>query len=304
MSPHPDLPIRIGRLFNGAVQRRIRNDDLYALFLALRELSYCTAQIKEIGNFIAHRNRQRGYFKTVTRKLDALLGMLRYQIEHRELDNQIIFSHLPPEFKQVVADAWMYMPRRLIADHAGFDINSLNSIYLSAIAKLEASDYGTKVNDPLLLEEKVVLQTLAQSISGASGFTGRQLLAEVTNSLIENGLIPSGYEKVVPRVLGIPISLFAMTAMHLCVLDGKSGQIILKIGCNSKHLLHVNAVQDYDYKGNIRSVALNIFQTDLSADDFCGPDLLQIVKPGTGTFWNWPIELSGDYKLVYLRGPT
>jgi hypothetical protein len=311
MVPHPDLVLRVERLFYGFG----RSDDITALMLGLRDLPHATASIQEVGNFIAHRGLRN--IGPVRDKTDAQFALLKYRAAHgiwSEAD--VLFRHLPPEFRSMIIAAWTCTPKADLASQTGLRGAALSAAYNSAIAKLQERDKDTKLTSGLKFEEERILRTLLNHTGDTAPFSGHQLTRDVVRSLELNKLIHPSAIAHLEKGIYSALTLHSMAAMHLSILEGeRSGRSTLHLGCanrNDKKVLIVIAIQPIIHEGKEMKVAFDVFTSDLETRFYCDKEL---DETSTGKFWTRPVEImrydidskAGHYidlRLTYLRADS
>lgn len=275
-----ELRKRLERLLSG--ERRI--DDLQALFLDQRFRAQGRRSVREIGDFIAHRDRRdKGEVVEVVADL--------YRSAHFWAWTQL---NLPAALSDLsdAANAARANLRRATDDQLKGGCNLKRPVAQSV---LEAAIKKLGEGRQLTQREKATFNYLAGNLIWNPAFDDQHLCQELEDNLLSLGLLRDS-EVESFRGLGPFIALFTITQMHGAVIDLPSGPVGLRAGFENKFKrLEVRAqIELRDFVKPIW-IPMCVFWTDLDPQPYCEDRLLS--NPDA---WLEPLEVNSQGKLSVI----
>lgn len=256
-APTPDLRIRVQRLLRG----ERRHDDFDRLFLGLRDRAGDRTIIREVGDFVAHRDeRDRG--TALQQTSDVLLSIQTF-LKVR-LDGTFTLA----DIKEVAeANLRVATPAQLSA-RIRLTRPEARGALKRGLAKLERGEDVTR-------KERRTIDYLGGAFIWNPDFTDASLHRDLADALVDGGYLASSerpaWKAVQPFISLCVVSLMNGTSL---VLNG-SNRVILMAGYdNDDGLIEVKAQLQFEQSGKKVRMPFCLYLTALRAEDYCDPVML------------------------------
>jgi len=268
------------------VERYIRGDrrveDLDRIFLGLRDRCYGLTSIREIGDFVAHRDRRdKGPITETVRNIHLSLDSWLHQGEGRLPDlnkaKRICAANL-----RTVTDA--QLDARL-----GLRRDVVKSVLAQAIKKMETDRF-----EKVTRREQVVFNYLAGAFIWNPAFTDDQVGEDLATVLTKAGaLLPQ--ERAGFDANHAFLALYVTALMHdsAVVMDDGSRFELFAGFDNDQKRIEVKARIELAGWGKRVTAPVCIFWTKLIGTDHCSDDLAAM--PGK---WDGAIEIDASGRLA------
>jgi len=277
-----DLQRRARRLIAG--DRRA--DDLDRLYLGLRARARGFEAVREIGDFVAHRNeREKGLVTQVGR--DVFTSAEVWSMAMRGLK---------PSWSDIgrAADANLRLATDAqIQTGCGCGRARARKRIDSALEKVGRAENITAA-------EAQALNYLGNRFIWRPAFSADQLIDELGRLLVRAGLIqPADLGQLGPA--RDFVALHALAVMHGSAIKTETGQRArLFAGFSNKdRWLEVKVDIVFPELGKPLMIPVCLFLTDLLPDDHCAPSLVS-AEPVLIDFWTDPVEIGPDGRLTPL----
>lgn len=271
-----DLKRRVERLVHGTR----RSDDLDRLFLALRERSYGRASIREIGDFVAHRDqREKG---PVTQKVRDIFESFRSWA-------RISVAGLPftiADIRKVSAANLRVATDAQIEARLGLTRSVAKSVLEQALRNAENGKPGT-------LRERRVVDYFGSAFIWNPAFTAIEVLDDLTHVLQKAGLLEPTDEKTFAAI-GPFLALYVTALMHgsaVILEDGTRADLFAGFA-NREERIEVKARLTINDLSKPIFAPICIFWTTLPGPEHSAPALADAPSQ-----WEGPIEIGPDGKL-------
>jgi hypothetical protein len=277
-----DLRLRLRRLCAGET----RTDDLDRLYLGLRERAKDCEIVREIGDFIAHRDtREKGLltsvFRDVLTSLDIWSRPMRGVLVGRE--DVIAAAH---------ANLRLASDEQLLAGCGGTRAQVTTRL-TKAIAKM-----GQR---PLKDGEIKALSYLGTAFIWKPAFTAEQLIEQFGQALSLVGLIDEEEGAHLSDAHTF-ITLHALAVMHGSILklpNGLSGRLWAGYA-NKDRFLEVKVEISFDDAGKPLMTPICLFLSKLLPEAHCAKALVHATEPTFPWHWTRPVEVDGYGRLNFL----
>jgi hypothetical protein len=273
-----DLQKRVQRLLRG----ERRSDDLDRLFLGLRDRSHGRESVREIGDFVAHRNqREKG---PVTQKARDVF--LSFHSWFRIRSGQPFdLAHI----RKVSAANLRVATDDQIAARLGLTRSVAKSVLEQALRKLENGKEATA-------REKLAVDYFGGAFIWNPALTDTVVMDDLASLLVKTNLLPAA-ERTAFETLSPFLALYVITLMHgSTVLLDDGGRAALVGGYdNDQGRLEVKARLQFTDLGKPVSAPVCMFWTGLRGEDHCAERLC--LDPEA---WLGPLEIDAQGKLAPL----
>jgi len=271
------------------VERYIRGDrrveDLDRIFLGLRDRCYGFASIREIGDFVAHRDqREKGPVTETVRNIHLSLDSWLHQGEGRFPDlakaKRICAANLRTA-TDVQLDARLGLRREVV-----------KAVLAQAIKKLETDRF-----DKVTKREQAVFNYLAGAFIWNPAFTDNQVVEDLATVPTKAGAL-LGEERDAFNANRAFLALYITALMHdsAVVMDDGSRFDLFAGFDNDQKQIEVKARIELAGWGKRVTAPICIFWTNLNGYDHCSDDLAAM--PG---IWSGVIEIDPSGRLAGLR---
>lgn len=272
-----DLSRRIARLLRG--ERRC--EDLDRLFLALRDRPGARSSVREIGDFVAHRDqREKG---PVTQKARDIFISLQSWIRISVLCEPFTLA----DIRRVAEANLRVATDAQLAARLGLKRAVVKSVLAQALKKLEQGREATS-------RERRTVDYLGGAFIWNPAFTDTALIDELEHILAEAGLLRKA-DRAAFGQLSEFIALYAVTLMHgsaVVLENGDRAQLVAGFD-NDQRCLEVKAMLTvHDVKKPV-SAATCLFWTTLPSAAHCAPAMLKDESQ-----WAGPLQLDSDGRLA------
>jgi len=261
-----------------------RSDDLDRLFLALRERSHGRASIKEIGDFVAHRDqREKG---PVTQKVrDIFVSFHSW--------GRISVARLPftlADIRRVSAANLRIATDAQIQARLGLSRGVAKSVLEQALRKAEKGKDGTD-------RERRTVDYFGSAFIWNPAFTDSEVLDDLIHVLGKVGLLDPA-ERAAFSAVAPFLALYVISLMHgsaVILEDGGRADLIAAFA-NDQGRLEVKARLIFSDLGKPIFAPVCIFWTALPGIEHCSETLVD--DPSR---WQGPIEIDPAGKLAPLE---
>jgi len=275
-----DLDRRVKRLVRG----ERRTDDIDRLFLALRERSHGRASIKEIGDFVAHRDqREKG---PVTQKVrDIFVSFHSWA--------RISVARLPftlADIRKVSEANLRIATDAQIQARLGLSRGVAKSVLEQALRKAEKGKDGTD-------RERRTVDYFGSAFIWNPAFTDAEVLDDLVHILGTAGLLDAADRAAFSAVAPF-LALYVVSLMHgsaVILEDGGRADLVAGFA-NDQGRLEVKARLIYGDLGKPIFAPVCIFWTTLLGREHCAEPLID-----DPTHWEGPIEIDAAGKLAPLE---
>lgn len=300
MAREIELRSRVERLLRGD----IRVDDLSRILLWLRFRTYGAASIKELGHFISHSDERN--VGLVTDEARDFFFLLPYHTGGAP--PPIDFSDVSSEFPNIISRNLNRTGSDHIKTATGMKRKEAHRILKSITDRFSAPIKGRRsfqAGPQLTPEQMRVLLCALGHLNANAAFSDETLFRDFVFALEKNNLISTNERPLLDNVRA-PLALFAISAMHqtnLALESGSSAELLAGAGgalAKGSDALQVVAIGAHHVArvGGSLLFATPMFSTELKADEYCEPELLNF--PDNGRLWHVPIEVTADLKLASL----
>jgi hypothetical protein len=273
-----DLEGRVDRLLRG----ERRTDDLDRLYLGLRDRAFGRASVREIGDFVAHREqREKG---PVTNRVRDIFISLESWVRGVE-------GQLPtiPELRKVAAANLRIATDTQLQTRVALRRQTASSVLEQGIRKLEKGIYPTP-------RERRVIDYLGSAFIWNQAFTAAEAGAELIQVLRQHRLLraegAADFEAAFPF-----LALYVVTLMHgsTVLMENEARAELFASRDNRQGFLEVKARLVVQGLSKPVIAPACIFWTELEAKRFCQPTLL--ADQGA---WDHPLEIDPQGLLAPL----
>ncbi|HEX2764815.1 MAG TPA: hypothetical protein VHM92_13355 [Allosphingosinicella sp.] len=275
-----DLNRRCQRLLRG--ERRC--EDLDRLFLALRERSPARASIREIGDFVAHRDeREKGPVTQRVRDVfTSFASWLRISVMRQPFTITDIRKAAEANLRNAT-DAQLQ-------ERLGLTRGIAKSVLTQALNKAAKGKKAT-------IRERLTVDYLGGAFIWNPAFTDTEVIEDLIAALDGVGLL-SKTDHAIFRSRADFITLYVLTLLHgsKVILENGDRADLLAGFANHEGRLEIKAILTVAELKKPVFAPTCVFWTKLRAVDHCVPTLLDIPEE-----WNAPIEISDDGKLTPLN---
>jgi hypothetical protein len=292
----PKSKARVERLLRGD----FRPDDLMNLFLFARDHCDGRETVAEIGHFVAHHTeRDKGIITRLTREWVA---DVRYHLSVYGPTGQpgpFDAQRMPPATRDYFRIAVNRVDAKLILEKTGLRRAAADRLMLNLADRITQNADGTwQLPAAMTTAEISLVECVSSTMVARPAFQADRLFDDFSATLKSNGLITREQIRAHSEDLRTIIQLYAVTAMHNCVIqigDGTTTQLKARPEPEIQKIM-VNAfVADaLPHKPGV-FIATSIFTAEASPSIHCHPDLLATKE------WNFEIELAPDRRLTPLQ---
>lgn len=268
------------------VERYLRGDcrvaDLDRIFLGLRDRCHGLASIREIGDFVAHRDqREKGAVTDTVRDIHLSLDSWLHQGEGR-------FPDLAKAKRICAANLRTATDAQLDA-RLGLRRELVRSVLAQAIRKMEADRF-----EKVTKREQAVFNYLAGAFIWNPAFTDEQVGGDLAALLTKAGALRPE-ERAAFDANHDFLALYVTALMHdsAVVMDDGSRFELFAGFDNDQRRIEVKALIELAGWGKRVTAPVCIFWTRLIGTDHCSDDLAAI--PGK---WSGAIEIDPSRRLT------
>ncbi|RXR30277.1 hypothetical protein [Sphingobium fluviale] len=268
------------------IERYIRGDcrvaDLDRIFLGLRDRCHGLASIREIGDFVAHRDqREKGAVTDTVRDIHLSLDSWLHQGEGR-------FPDLAKAKRICAANLRTTTDAQLDA-RLGLRREVVRSVLAQAIRKMEADRF-----EKVTKREQAVFNYLAGAFIWNPAFTDEQVGSELAGLLTKAGALRPVERAAFDANCNF-LTLYVTALMHdtAVVMDDGSRFELFAGFDNDQRRIEVKARIELAGWGKRVTAPVCIFWTRLIGTDHCSDDLAAV--PGK---WSGAIEIDPSGRLA------
>lgn len=281
------------------VQRLLSDDfrpgDLSDLFIFARDHCDGRQTVTDIGDFVAHHNeRDRGIITNSTREWFATV---RYHMSVFSGGQPVPLDRakMPTATKQYFKVAANRLDAKLIRDKTGLR-RAIAYERLGKIADrlIENGDGTWALPNDLTNAEAKLIECVSSVLVVKPAFLADRLIEDFIVTLKSNGLITKEEAKSNNEFLRTIVQLFAVAAMHNCIVqigDGTTTKLKARPESPAKHI-NVNAAVPNPREPKI-FLATSMFTADLDPALHCSTDLQR-------SDWDFEIEVAPNKLLSRL----
>ncbi|MBC7985316.1 MAG: hypothetical protein H7X93_01395 [Sphingomonadaceae bacterium] len=275
-----DLSRRLGRLLRG----ERRSEDLDRLFLALRERHGAHPSVREIGDFVAHRDqREKG---PVTQKARDVFTSFQSWLRISVMREPFTLA----DIRKVAEANLRNATDAQLEARLGLKRAVVKSVLAQALNKAEKGRDATP-------RERKTVDYLGGAFIWNPAFTDIEVVEDLLHVLGDTGLLQKA-DHAAFHTLSEFITLYVLTLMHgsaVLLENGDRADLVAGFA-NAEGRLEVKAVLTVnDLKKPVFAPAC-LFWTTLLGTAYCAPELLY--DPSD---WQGPLEINRDGKLAPLR---
>lgn len=275
-----DLARRLARLMRGDR----RSDDLDRLFLALRERASARPSVREIGDFVAHRDRrEKGPVTQRARDIfTSFQSWLRISVMRQPFTLDDVRKVAEANLRNATEEQ---LHARL-----GLKRAVAKSVLRQALNKV------AKGSEPTARERRTV-DYLGGAFIWNPAFTDGEVVEDLLQVLGEGGLVRKA-DQAAFRALSDFIALYVVTLMHgsAVLLDNGDRAELVAGFANDQGRLEIKAVLTMNDMRKPVFAPACLFWTTLLASEHCVPALLD--EP---ILWQLPLEVGSEGKLTPLH---
>lgn len=277
-----DLRLRLRRLCAG--ERRV--DDLDRLYLGLRERSRELEFVREVGDFIAHRDtREKGLLTSVFHDVFTSFDVWSRPVRGVPVGREDVIS-------AAYANLRLASDEQLMARCGGTRAQVTTRLN-KAVAKV-----GQK---PLKEGEFRALGFLGTAFIWKPAFTAEQLIEQFVQALCLAGLLDEEERGRLSEVHTF-ITLHALAVMHGSVLklpNGLSGRLWAGYA-NKDRFLEVKVEISFDDAIKPIAAPICLFFSKLLPEAHCAPALIEADEPAFPWHWARPLEVDAEGRLNFV----
>lgn len=274
-----DLSRRLARLLRG----ERRTDDLDRLFLALRDRASARASVREIGDFVAHRDqREKG---PVTQKARDIFTSFQSWLRISVMRESFTLADI-----RKVAEANL---RNATDEQLQNRLGLKRAVAKAVLA--QALNKAAKGSRPTPRERKTV-DYLGGAFIWNPAFTDVEVVEDLIQVLGEVGLLRQA-EHAAFRTLANFIALYVLTLMHgsaVLLENGDRAELVAGFA-NNLGRLEVKAMLTMSHLKKPVFAPACLFWTTLAGSEHCATTLLDDLE-----HWRAPLEIGLDGKLAPL----
>jgi hypothetical protein len=283
------LRIRVERL----LRDDFRVEDLTTLFLALRDRCEGREAIREIGDFVAHRDeRTKGITTTAVRDF---FTSSRFVVEYNLAKKSVSMADLPANFMDILYATFRRLDNKILKSQTHLKRSAAERLLENISTRVTKSSDGKLFLAWPTSDDVRLIKCLTSYLVSRAAFDEESLFQEFSDTLIANGLLNKKEVRTLLRMKGT-IALYAVAYMHQCeiVLNDGTKANLFAMRDTGGGFLGVTAVAQVDMTKKI-NFGGPIFQTNMVASSCCEDNLLQIER------WERShIELKATKKLGLL----
>jgi hypothetical protein len=272
-----DLSRRIARLLRG--ERRC--EDLDRLFLALRDRPGARSSVREIGDFIAHRDkREKG---PVTQKARDIFISLQSWVRISVMGEPFTLA----DIRRVAEANLRIATDEQLAVRLGLKRALAKSVLTQALKKIEQGREATS-------RERRTVDYLGSAFIWNPAFTDTALINDLEHMLGEAGLLRKPDRSAFGQLSEF-IALYTVTLMHgsaVVLENGDRVQLVAGFD-NDQRRLEVKATLTLRDMKKPVSAATCLFWTTLAGVSHCSRALLEDEAQ-----WDGPLQLDTDGRLT------
>lgn len=284
---------RVDRLLEGD----IRPQDLAEIFLHLRQRCAGRKVVREVGDFVAHREeRDRGLS---THLSSYAFVVYRYHVAH--VKERYTYGRLPPNIGLVLQCNLARLGDDFLLAHTGIDAKRRNAVLKKIVCKFAKNPDGTISMPPLAGDQLALWKALTGSFVAGVSFTLDDLVAEFVELLDENKLL-KGCRGDATSFLKAPLGVFSISALHGSRLKLDDGSVVdVRALVDGDGILLIGASAECPIPGGgMARISESIFSTGLEAARHCDPVSLP-VRDRRNIVFLCPIEMGPD-GLIHRLG--
>lgn len=278
-----DLRARLRRLLDGGRQAA----DLDRLYLGLRERAKDLEAVREIGDFIAHREtREKGVLSAVFRDVFTSLDIWSRPMRGVGVAQSDVAAAAAANLRLATDQQ--------LRDGCGSTRSQATQRLKRALAKI-----GSR---PLTQSEHRTLRYLGTAFIWKPAFTADQLCQEFAEAVQREGLIDAADVASV-RDLHAFLAVHALSVMHgskLKLANGLEGRLWAGYA-NRDRFLEVKVEIGFEDAGKPISSPICLFYAELAPEAHCDADLLESEPPLYPWHWSKPIEVKSNGRLGYVE---
>jgi len=293
--PNPEMRNRVERLLNGD----FRVDDLTRLFLYARDRCDGRQAVREVGDFVAHRDeRTKGTVTRTARDFFSIVRFIapRFDPDQRNRRKVLDLQRLPsctPDFLRATLRG---LDNSYLRREAGMTLTRAKKELAKIIVGLIRNPDGTHTLRQYDQYQAKLFECLCSVMVVRPAFSDVMLFRELQATLKSQALL-TRRELVLFERLRPAISLFAVSVMHQCdvIMEDGSTIALQATKADQGRVGVLAAVPAYRIgERNEVSLAFSIFQSDLDARMYCQTRLRETPD------WDFAIEVTPDMQLAAI----
>jgi len=292
-----EMRARVERLLHGP----FRNDDLLEVLLFVRERSDGRQTVREVGDFIAHRERNRGPLIFTTAQHMYYGARIHTYAAEASKKGDWSVEKLPAEVKPHFKTLSQKISKQTLRE-LRLSLSQVRELCSELSEALVSNSDGTlRFSRYLTALEYKVLSRLMGQLNSFPAFSGIRLGHEFVETLKSNRLI----SKSEARDYGFRLSL-AVQLLALCKLNSSRIRIddrtvtTLSFGLGGSQKEHLGIfIFVPSYSSPNVSLSCSLFDVNARPEEFCEPDVLEACR----LFGHTPpmIDLTPDLRLCLIK---
>ena len=261
------------------------------LLLFVRDRCDGRKTVREIGDLIAHPNRDKGVLREAATKFFIIM---RFQAEYHNKSPD--FRDLPPNFLLFLDIMCSQVDRRDIKHTLGINRRILVEKFNKIKMKFSINDKNRMyLNSSLSDYEFNIIKFIASKIHVKPAFTADFFIKEFLEVLKSNNILSKNEISAV-KFYYKGIILYVMACMHNCDFILDDGSVALAwINVEGDGSLSVRVIGEVPFDGLSLSFTFPIFLSELSAAANCDHELLLQPHP-----WKFPVYVDEQHRLKRL----
>jgi len=280
----------------------VRIEDINTLFRYLRTRSYGNKVVKEMGDFISHREeRDEGIVVN-----DVTDFFIFYRKRIQDYYFQSLDLRNMPDFVPEVLEANLRrMDSQTVLEVTGKNAAAANQTLKAALRKIYTkSDGRLAFSENLTRQEWRVFDGLWRTMHISPAFTTDELFDGLCIALEKNGLLESAERSNFEKLRRV-IAAHAVATMHWAEVklgDGSIGHLyarIAQIGGKGDPILQIYAQSEtlsITDRTKPMGIAYPVFTSSANPAETCDPALLAIPSQD----WDFPLELNAEGQLTRM----
>lgn len=282
------------------VERLLRDDfhkdDLTGLFLFARDHCDGREAVADVGHFVAHHHeRDRGI---ITRAVREWFAVVRYQLSIFSPGGPHPFyaDRMPVATRAFFLIAAKRIGASTIRKETGLRLKEADHLLQNIAGRLTQNDDMTwRLPANCSKAEIGLIECVSSKIVAKPAFSAEDLSGGFIETLKSNGLITKEELRSRQGYFSTLVYLFAIAAMHNCVVKMDDGSTIRLTGWADREngQIHIGANIPTSFSDKTL-ISSSMFTAPLDPTVHCHPDLLSEA-------WDFEIELSRDRKLAPLK---
>ncbi|WP_432343909.1 hypothetical protein WMC41_13520 [Shinella yambaruensis] len=273
-----DIKRRVDRIARGTG----RHEDFVNIFLFFRTHHCGRLSVRDVGDFIAHRE-ERGRGEVTDRARDMLLSCRHWLLTENGITPSL------EDIKEAVQATLRVATEKQIKDAVGLDKGQAKAALKTALSKAED---GGVLKD----KERRVLNYLGRTFIWNVAYTDVSLMEDLVHVLKFHDYLDDA-DAIRFREARTFLALYVIATLHGTPLTMKTEAVTLRATFRQEtKQLGLKAELPVANLGKPISASVFLFSTELAAAEHCDPSLLD-----TANWTGLPLEVSSEGKLAVIE---